>query len=239
MHKLSLIIRGAALGALAILSGATASALPFVIEPTPNLPPLGAFYGSLSHVPIGFAGGQILVKDVKLFNFSASFPPPPLLGSTTHSFGSTVNMRVSMDFGSTFNLFSAPAFVTVRVDSTGDVGNTRFFNTEMLQLDISGGNLPPGVMIRESPTLASTGQTTIEQLSLLGHGPQYGITSFFEIFTELSVDGGINWMPAENGPYSVYAQQTPDSGSTFSLLLIPALALVVWRGRALGKSHAI
>lgn len=90
-------------------------------------------------------------------------------------------------------------------------------------------------MIRESPTLASTGQTTITDVG----GGEFSITSFFDIFTELSVDGGQTWMPAENGPYTVYAQQTPDSGSTFSLLLIPALALVVWRGRALGKSHAI
>jgi hypothetical protein len=234
MHKLSLIIRGAALGALAILSGTTASALPFVLEPTPNLPPLDAFYGSLSHVPIGFAGGQILVTDVKHFNFSNSFAPPPLFGSTTHSFGSTVNMRVSLDFGATFTRFSASGNVTVRVDSTGDVGNTRSFDTEMLQLDIFGGNLPPGVMIRESPTLTSMGETTITDVG----GGEFSITSFFDIFTELSVDGGQTWMPAQTGPHTVVAQPIPDSGSTFLLLLIPALALV-WCSRALGKSHAI
>ena len=60
------------------------------------------------------------------------------------------------------------------------------FQTEMLQLDISGGGLPTGVMIRESPTLASTGATSISDLG----GGQFQIDSFFDVFAELSIDGG-------------------------------------------------
>src|SRR5262249_29560737 len=36
-----------------------------------------------------------------------------------------------------------------------------YYDTEMLQLDISGGNLPAGMRLRESPTRASTGKTAI------------------------------------------------------------------------------
>jgi len=44
---------------------------------------------------------------------------------------------------------------------------------------------------RESPTLASTGETRIT--------PSPGgfmISSFFDVFTELSLDGGKTWSPA-------------------------------------------
>jgi len=200
------------------------------IFPSPNLPPIGGSYlADLRDVHARFASGQILLSDVIHEGFLSSFPPPPLLGTTTHSFGSTVNMNVSVDGGTTFNPFSAPAAVTVKVDSTSDVGSSRFFDTEMLQLDISGGTLPAGVMIRESPTLASLGATTIEDLG----GGNFAISSFFDVFVELTVDGGQTWMPQENGPTHVVLH-CPDTGATFSLFLISALALV-WRARAIGQ----
>ena len=61
----------------------------------------------------------------------------------------------------------------------------------MLQLDILGGGLPAGTMIRESPTLQSLGQTTVRPIQ---GGAMIG--SFFDIFMELSVDNGASWSPA-------------------------------------------
>ncbi len=50
-----------------------------------------------------------------------------------------------------------------------------------------------GVLIRESPTHTSTGQATINDLG----GGNYALTgSFFDIFTELSFDGGQSWLPS-------------------------------------------
>src|SRR5207249_9394292 len=89
-----------------------------------------------------------------------------------------------------------------RVTKVGDQGGTEYFDTEMLQLNLSGGNLPPGVMIRESPTLQSLGRTTITP-----EGGGYRIESFFDIFTELSPDGGATWEPQTNGP--THVQLTP------------------------------
>jgi hypothetical protein len=48
-------------------------------------------------------------------------------------------------------------------------------------------------MLRESPTLQSTGITTLTSLG----GGQYEIGSFFDVFTELSLDGGATWAQAE------------------------------------------
>src|SRR5205823_9160753 len=63
------------------------------------------------------------------------------------------------------------------------------------------GDLPANIMIRESPTLASQGATTITQADTDGDGvpDTYRIGSFFDIFPEVSTDGGVSWMPS-TGP---------------------------------------
>jgi hypothetical protein len=83
-------------------------------------------------------------------------------------------------------------FLRVR---SGQPGFT-FYDTEMLQLDISGGGLPAGVMIRESPTLASTGKTAISPAPSGG----YLIDSFFDVFTEVSMDDGNTWQASTGTP---------------------------------------
>ena len=80
---------------------------------------------------------------------------------------------------------------------------TGFFHTEMLSMSLNVGL----VMIRESPTLPSLGQTSITSLG----GGLYRIDSFFDVFTELSMDGGQTWIPAD-GPVRVQAFD-PQTGS--------------------------
>ena len=66
------------------------------------------------------------------------------------------------------------------------------------------------LMIRESPTRASTGQTSIADIG----GGLYHIDSFFDVFTELSVDGGNSWIPS-NG--SCRVDLTPEPASLMLL----------------------
>ena len=68
---------------------------------------------------------------------------------------------------------------------------TGTFQTEMLALSLSGTYLGAPFMIRESPTKQSTGVTSVVPLP----GGGFQIDSFFDIFTELSLDGGTTWMP--------------------------------------------
>ena len=57
------------------------------------------------------------------------------------------------------------------------------------------GNAPMGpILIREDPYRASTGQTDITDLG----GGLYHIDSFFDVFTELSVDGGMTWIASDS-----------------------------------------
>lgn len=108
------------------------------------------------------------------------------------------------------------------------IGNTTgTFQTEMLQLDLSG-TVPGlgGFMIRESPTRQSTGLTAIADIG----GGLFQIDSFFDVFTELSVDGGATWMAGSDSvggppaPGHVTLQPLPEPGT---LLWGAAMGLAV------------
>jgi uncharacterized repeat protein (TIGR02543 family) len=68
---------------------------------------------------------------------------------------------------------------------------TGTFSTEILALNLSANSPFGPFMLRESPTLASVGQSSITDLG----GGLYRIDSFFDVFTELSVDQGNSWIP--------------------------------------------
>jgi hypothetical protein len=123
-------------------------------------------------------------------------PPPPPPGTTTHSFTSHVNALISINGGPPQPV-QGPANTTVRVDYNHQTGQTRFFDTEMLQLDLNAGP----ALIRESPTKQSLGKTAITDLG----GGQFRIDSFFDIFTELSVDGGQTWHPSTDSNGNPFA----------------------------------
>jgi hypothetical protein len=74
--------------------------------------------------------------------------------------------------------------------------NYQSYATEMTQLDISGGTLPAGVMLRESPSKSSLGKTLISAPPAGG----YDISSFFDVWVEISLDDGATWSAPTNGP---------------------------------------
>ncbi len=91
-----------------------------------------------------------------------------------------------------------------------------FIDVEMLQLQLTG----PGIMIRESPTRPSLGK--------MPNGST--ITSFFDVFVELSVDDGQSWIP-----YDQPLQQTvPDGGATAAMLGASLAALAGLRRKRVG-----
>src|SRR5262249_13547333 len=144
--------------------------------PVPLLPPTNGLYISPAQWHALFAQG-IVIRDVRHRFFLQNFPPPGLGATQTHSFGSQREYEVSFDNGATFSPGSGTANVTVRVTHSQDIGGTAVYDTEMLQLNLIG----PGFLLRESPTLQSTGQTTIKPVN-----GGYMIGSFFDVFTEVS-----------------------------------------------------
>jgi hypothetical protein len=83
------------------------------------------------------------------------------------------------------------------------------FNTELLSLNLNGSSPFGPFMIRESPTLASTGQTTITNIG----GGLYRIDSFFDVFTELSIDGGNSWIPSQGSSHVVLDMPEPGTAA--------------------------
>jgi hypothetical protein len=70
-----------------------------------------------------------------------------------------------------------------------------YFNTEILAMQLVG----PGIMLRESPTLQSLGESPISSITL--PAGTYTIPSFFDVFTEISIDGGNSWIPSESSAH--------------------------------------
>jgi len=92
------------------------------------------------------------------------------------------------------------------------------FDAELLRLDISGGGAT-GIMIRESPTLQSLGVTRIRPLT----NGTFTICSFFDVFTEVSINSGLTWFPATNAPIPlILVGGIPPNG--FSTDSLPPLA---------------
>ena len=154
-----------------------------------------------------FYPNGIVISNVHQHAFTAAIAPPLPGYTTSHTFGEQVDLVVSYDGGLTFTHATAPATVGVQITCRlGDDGITEYYDTEMTQLDISGGTLPMGVQIRESPIRASLGRTTS---SAVGGGATYQIDSFFDIYTEVSTDGGMSWWPTVVSPATVYLRPVP------------------------------
>jgi hypothetical protein len=135
------------------------------------------------------------------------FPPkpnPPCLTCppASYRFTTDVQFDLSTDGGQTWMPAGGTADEVVRARLGRQVGGARFFDTEMLALNIHGGGvgvLPNLVMIRESPSRPSKGMTSIRESPSLSR-PEI-VESFFDIFTELSTDGGQTWSPSSEATH--------------------------------------
>ena len=105
--------------------------------------------------------------------------------------------------------FQVDSFFDVFVEITIDIPpdqTTGNFQAEIVSMELVGElELPSGpvpMIIRESPGRPSPGLHTVTEITSAGGGGQYSVESFFDVFTELSVDGGQSWIPAD-GPVGV------------------------------------
>ncbi|MSV30057.1 MAG: PEP-CTERM sorting domain-containing protein [Bryobacterales bacterium] len=107
--------------------------------------------------------------------------------------------------------------------------HTGVFAAEMLSLHLTD---PFGAIVRESPTLTSSGVTSITTIPGGFH-----ISSFFDIFPVLSIDGEQSWIPEDGGPGGpVHLTLTPTPEPSGLMLLISGagvLAIVRRKRRAI------
>jgi hypothetical protein len=93
------------------------------------------------------------------------------------------------------------------------LSTTGLFDAEIVSMSLSSGNL----MIREDPDRDSIGETEIIDLG----GGLYHIDSFFDVYTEFSLDGGSNWYDSDDST-RMYLIPEP---ATIILFSLGALAL--------------
>jgi hypothetical protein len=170
--------------------------------------------------PVSCANGTHL-RNLKLGSFATTqAPPDAACDPQTQTTACTAECEVSTDDGATWTPVTCDASVTVhigRVPAIPDADGV-YYDTEMLALNLSGGNLPTNLRMRESPTQASPGRTSIRALPTGG----YHIDSFFDIFTEISVDGGGTWTPAPE-PAELVMRAKPTACFSRSNWVTPAL----------------
>ena len=165
--------------------------------PTPNSQ-LEVGSGGLSFASVG-----VLISNLTLrpLGSGQALPAPGAISVLPIDF--EVLFQLSTDGGVSFHFGSCSGHASVRAEPI-TATDTRFFDTEMLSLNLTGGSLPSGMMLRESPTRASAGKTSISPSA----GGTHRISSFFDIFTELSMDGGQTWIPADGGSRRSLLQPT-------------------------------
>ncbi|MBI5020751.1 MAG: VCBS repeat-containing protein [Ignavibacteriales bacterium] len=178
-----------------------------------SYPPEGQFSSAAGSPPVSFSQ-TIQLGNLLIATNQSSSPLPPLGSSSTQTLSlNFTKISFSFDGGSTTNDYSATCDMQVHLFHVADVGDTRVFDTEMLAMSLSGGTLPGGVMVRESPSKASTGRLRIKPGPNAAAG--FMISSFFDVFTEVSLDGGATWTPASEA-ISLDFSSSPSSVSVTS-----------------------
>jgi PEP-CTERM motif len=213
------------IGGMTFITGAAWGA---AITLTPGLPPDSGEYRTPAQVHAAYATGIGLVElDNVRHHFFLNITHPPCPGCEMDQFDSTVDADLFIN-GAPQGHIVMTGLVLVQVFgyNVGPPGTPGTpFPTEMLQLNLSGGG---PFLVRESPSLPSQGQTRIDDL---GNGT-FRIDSFFDVFTELSIDGGTNWTPSI-GSTRVSLQETPEPGTfVLSGLALAGLGFLTRRRRA-------
>jgi hypothetical protein len=195
------------------------------ITPNPGLPPQGGaeppgYFGQdpvVYHLPGGVT--------VELFNvLHANFTN--IVVTTTganefETFNSVLSGQVSINGGS---LSAFQLTGSVEVEAFGKAGQTvGTFATQMLSLGMTGTIGGNSVAIMLDPAVPSLGATQIAEIST-GPPPLFQITSFFDVFTELSLNNS-PFVPSDGG-HVVVLNSIPEPSSLIMLgmagLIVPA-----------------
>jgi hypothetical protein len=140
------------------------------------------------------------IRNVTFLSPTHCDPPPPPGGSIDSFFDIFVELQISNNNGASWSPANGTAHCHQR-DTTEPNGT---IDTEMLSMNLTGGSLPGSVALQESPSMTSAGQTTVQPVS-----GGFQINSFFDVFTELSLDGGQSWNPGDNSEHETITTPNP------------------------------
>jgi hypothetical protein len=196
--------------------GTSASELPIGwLRPNRLCPSPASSYDSVKNEDIfkfAIPGFTIQARNFVHTNFPNPINPPPVNGSATYSAPATlVTLEISVDGQSWLPAqVTGPLVVKISNTTTGTV-STVTYDTEMLQLNLSGNSPFGPISLRESPTRATLGKHTI------GPDPRgFRISSFFDVWLEISTDNGQSWVPADR---AVHVQASAPAAAPNSITI--------------------
>jgi hypothetical protein len=110
--------------------------------------------------------------------------------------------------------------------------NPQVYDAELVELNLFSLSLIPEIMFRESPEVRSSGVIIREDTCPVCMRPFqiWDISSYFEIATEITFNGGVTWTPAQN---AIHVEQAPDgfpSGDYNKDYVVDTGDYVEWRG---------
>jgi hypothetical protein len=198
--------------ALGLLWGGNAGA--GIQTDNPQLPPdqedrcdqVKSLYASDDELHALFPGGIDFSQMQHSCFYNVTIAPDP--GGEIETFESTVEGLFDDGSGSAqLVTLTGPVSVQAFGKNAGDT--TGSWQTEILSMDLSGdaGGIP--IQIRVSPSLPSPGQTSVAGIG----GGLYQIDSFFDVFVELSLNGG-PFQPSLGEPVRMTLQRVSDGGAT-------------------------
>jgi len=209
-----------------------------IVTPDSQLPPTRGVYRSAAQSHAVYEGADLQIVLQNVGHRALSEPPPVQINVGSDE----VESFQSLAFGTAIITMGTRQGEKVPVKLTGPVQTivrekadqtTGEFQAEIVSMELAGeipGVIP--IMIRESPTLASSGQTSVQEIPVGSEGEgQFSVESFFDVFTELSVDGGQTWMRATQSVRMTLMQ--PQLVSAVG----PAEAHVWFEGTQEGMAH--
>ncbi len=166
---------------------------PIVVTPNSDLPPLEAAYLAGRQLPAQYSapGAQLMLQDIR---YRLLADPPPTV--VVEGDDERVTLESTLEGTALFN-GGDPVPVQLRglleLVTRGNAGQTTgSWETEIVSIDLRG-DIPggPAVILRESPEMVSAGRSSVAALD-----GDFRVDSFFDIWTEVSVDGGASFIPA-------------------------------------------
>ena len=184
-----------------------------IITSTPDLPPLypDGVYRYPANQPIFNGPGLLVTFDTVEDRGSGPVNRTPSGPDESETYGGEWLGLISVNSDPAVAFSASGSEMAVAFNKIGNPTGT--FQTELLAMNLSGNSAYGSFMIRESPTHLSKGQTTITGLG----GGQYQINSFFDVFTELSMDGGQTWIPSTTSSHVTLEAPVPEPGSMLLL----------------------
>jgi hypothetical protein len=196
MFRKSISAQLPVLVAVALATAVTVGKANIIVGPYPGggaiggiavLPPPGTFFSLTEPIAIAvpIPAVPIVIEQMQLGGINPP-APVPLPGGTFDSFFD-IFTEISLDGGTTWE---GNRSFHIEIEALPQSGSVTPFELSVLGFDPVP--ITASAVLRLDPNRPSTGQITFTEIG----GGLYQVDSFFDIFTELSVDGGNTWIPS-------------------------------------------